>query len=301
MQSAPPIFRALLGLARAPFLLLTPACVLVGWAVVRRAGNGFDGFEAALVLLGAVAAHVAVNALNEYADFRSGLDATTLRTPFSGGSGTLPAHPQLAPLALLLTVAALVLVVGVGLHFVALRGPDLLPVGALGLFLVLAYTHWITRSPWLCLLAPGLGFGPLMVLGTVIALGGAVTATALAASLPPLFLVSGLLLLNQIPDIEPDRRAGRRHLAILWGAQRSARLYAALLAAAYLSVLAAVLATWLPPAALLALLTLPLAVAAARGALRHACDLPRLQAAMGLNVGLCLATPVLLAAGIALG
>ncbi len=48
----------------------------------------------ALVLLGALAAHGAVNALNEYADYRSGLDLRTARTPFSGGSGTLVDHPQ---------------------------------------------------------------------------------------------------------------------------------------------------------------------------------------------------------------
>ena len=45
-----------------------------------------------LALAGGLLAHISVNALNEYLDFTSGLDLTTLRTPFSGGSGTLPAN-----------------------------------------------------------------------------------------------------------------------------------------------------------------------------------------------------------------
>ena len=53
------------------------------------------------------------------------------------------------------------------------RLPLLLPIGLLGLVLVVSYTPWITRHPLLCLVAPGLGFGPVMVLGTLVALTGA--------------------------------------------------------------------------------------------------------------------------------
>lgn len=290
--------RAVPGLARAPFLVLTPACLLVGFAVADRALGRIDPVHAALVLAGALAAHVAVNALNEYGDFRSGLDLMTRRTPFSGGSGTLPAEPRLAPLALALAIAAATVTVLIGLHFVALRGAALLPVGVAGMLLVLGYTHWITRHPWLCLLAPGLGFGPLMITGAVIALGAGMSLTAVLAALPPMFLCSGLLLLNQVPDIEADRRVGRRHLAVLWGAERATRLYAVLVAAAPLTLVGAVATGALPVTALLGLLTLPLAVAATRGALRHAGDPSQLLPALALNVALCVATPVLIAAGI---
>lgn len=290
--------RAVLGVARAPFLVLTPACLLVGFAVADRILGRIDLWHAALVLVGALAAHVAVNALNEYGDFRSGLDLMTRRTPFSGGSGTLPAEPRFAPLALALAITAATVTVLVGLYFVTLRGAALLPVGVAGMLLVLGYTHWITRHPWLCLLAPGLGFGPLMIMGTAIALGAGASMAALFAALSPMFLCSGLLLLNQVPDIEADRRVGRRHLAVLWGAARTTRLYALLVAAAHLSLIAAVAAGALPVTALLGLLTLPLAVAATRGALRHADDPQRLLPALGLNVALCVATPVLIATGI---
>lgn len=297
VSTASPV-RAVLDVARMPFLVLTPACLLVGFAVADRILGRIDLLHAALVLVGALAAHVAVNALNEYGDFRSGLDLMTRRTAFSGGSGTLPAEPRFASLALVLAIAAATVTVLVGLYFVALRGAALLAVGVAGMLLVLGYTHWITRHPWLCLLAPGLGFGPLMIEGTAIALGAGTSTIALLAALPPMFLCSGLLLLNQVPDIEADRRVGRRHLAVLWGPAGAARLYAVLVAAAHLSLLGAVMGRALPVTALLGLLPLPLAVAATRGALRYAGDPAQLLPALGLNVALCVATPVLIAAGV---
>ncbi len=88
---------ATLNLARAPFLLLSVIIVVLAAAMAHAELQGteqsLDGSLFALVLLGAVAAHIAVNSLNEYLDFKSGLDERTHRTPFSGGSGFLPEHP----------------------------------------------------------------------------------------------------------------------------------------------------------------------------------------------------------------
>jgi len=92
-------FACILGPMRLPFLLLTPACVSLG---VERP---FDPQEPSMpslvfIVIGALCAHISVNAFNEYFDFKSGLDFRTHRTPFSGGSGTLPENPQNAHYAL---------------------------------------------------------------------------------------------------------------------------------------------------------------------------------------------------------
>jgi 1,4-dihydroxy-2-naphthoate octaprenyltransferase len=194
-----------------------------------------------------------------------------------------------------------VLAAAVGLYFVWVRGPAVLPFGLLGLVVVVTYTSWATRHALVCLVAPGLGFGPCMVLGTHAALTGEVSGAALVASLVPFFLVSDLLLLNQFPDVEADRTIGRRHLPIVLGRQRSATVYAAFLAGAYLSIVVGVVLRLLPLAALLGLLTAPLAVKAAAIARRSAEDLRALMPALGMNVVVNLVTPVLLAAGIWLG
>lgn len=258
----------------------------------------------ALVLLGALAAHASVNVLNEWHDMRSGLDALTQRTPFSGGSGALLARPQAVPAALALGLALLALAGGCGLALLwqlpAAARPALLLLGGVGLALVMAYTPWLTRQPLLCLLAPGAGFGPLMVLGTQLALAGDATSAALLASLVPWCQVSGLLLLNQFPDVEADRQVGRRHLPMVWGRPRAARLLAALLLLGHGSLAGGVLAGVLPAGAALGLLTAPLAWAVAMGARRHADDLPALLPTMGRNVALCLLTPLLMALGMSL-
>lgn len=291
---------ATLGPMRAPFLLLVPVCVLLGWAAAVYDGHGVDAVHLALAAAGALAAHIAVNALNEYEDFRSGLDLRTQRTPFSGGTGVLPAHPDKAHYALVVALAALCIVVAVGVYFIRLRGPGILPLGLAGVLIIVLYTRWLTRSPLLCLLAPGVGFGPLMVLGVYYVLTGSYGVTALIASLLPLFMVSDLLLINQFPDREADRWAGRNHLLLAWGSPAGVAVYGLFLIAAYVSVVLAVMVGVLPPLVLLSLATVPVAALAFRGLQRHQDTVPELVPHMAQHVALTLVTPLLLALGIAI-
>lgn len=293
-----PHLKLLLGTARLPFLVLTPACIALGWACAAPSLAPFPWMDALWVLLGALAAHVSVNAFNEYLDFTSGLDLQTAKTPFSGGSGTLPAHPHLAAATLALATGSLLLCMAIGLHFLARQGLALLPLGLCGVALVLAYTRWITRSPLLCLLAPGLGFGPLMVVGTDVALTGQYHSTTLAASLVPFFLVNNLLLLNQFPDVQADRAAGRRHLLVQSGPRVASRVFVAQHLGAYGALALAVGLGLLPSGALAGLLGLALALPAARTAWQHPENVAALLPAMGQNVGANLATPLLMAAGL---
>ena len=289
------------GLARAPFLVLTPVCVLVGIGAASRSGESLDWLSVVLALIGAAAAHISVNALNEFSDFKSGLDLRTVKTPFSGGSGTLPDHPGRTRTALALGWIAAAVTVAVGGYFFRVRGWGILPLGILGLALVFTYTRWITRSPVGCLLAPGLGFGPLMVMGTDFVLSGHYSWTAGVASLVPLFLVSDLLLLNQFPDVEADRAAGRRHLPIVIGREKSVVVYGAFLGGAYFSILAGVALNALPAACLVGLVTLVIAFPTLKGVRRHAGDIPRLVPWMGMNVVLILTTPLGVAVGLLVG
>jgi len=293
------VLAPVIGTLRAPFLVLTPACVLLGIATAAHADRAFDFTHAWLALLGALSAHVSVNTFNEYLDFRSGLDALTKRTPFSGGSGSLPAHPHAAPATLAVAVASLLLTAGIGAYFISQQGMMLMPVGLLGLFLVVAYTNTLTRHPWACLIGPGLGFG-LMTLGTHIAVAGAYAPSAFAAAMVPFFQVGNLLLLNQFPDVDADHSVGRRHLPIALGRPRSARVYAVFSALAYATLVGAVVVRVLPASALLGLATLPLSAIASLGVVRHADRVERLARAMGLNVVVSLLTPVLIAVGLML-
>ncbi|MCA1900025.1 MAG: prenyltransferase, partial [Chloroflexi bacterium] len=177
-------------------------------------------------------------------------------------------------------------------------GWEIVPLGLLGLSLVFVYTKWLTHHWLLCLIAPGLGIGVLWVIGTDFALTGSYSAEGLLASLVPFFLVSNLLLLNQFPDVEADRQVGRRHMPIVFGRKVSARVYLAFLALTYLSLIASVAAGYLPVWALLGLATLLIAIPAGKGAYQFADDIARLIPHMGLNVGVNLLTPLLMAIGL---
>ena len=291
----------LLGLVRAPFLILAPACALLGLGTAVWTTDRIDAFDFVLALIGAVCAHISVNALNEYHDFKSGLDLRTERTPFSGGSGTLPAKPELAGLALGAGLIAMAITGLIGLYFVTVRGSAILPLGLLGLVVIAVYTRWLTRSPLLCLIAPGLGFGTLIVMGTDLVLSGGYSWTAFFASLVPFFLVNDLLLLNQFPDAPADQSVGRSHYPIVIGRRKSSVIYSAFLLLAYLSIVAGVWLGHLPAASLLGLLTLPIAVRAGSGAYRHAEQPAELIPCQGINVILNITTPVLVAVGLFVG
>lgn len=290
--------KEIFGPMRVPFLILTPACVLLGIATAVRAGTHINPLHILLVLISAVCTHVSVNAFNEYDDFKSGLDTRTERTPFSGGSGTLPANPGMVKTALTIALVSFSIVALTGLYFTWLHGLALLPLGLLGMFIIVAYTPWLTRIPMLCLIAPGLGFGPLMVMGTHFALTGQYSWTAFVASLVPFFLVSNLLLLNQFPDVEADKTVGRRHFPILIGRRLSSYIFSSFLVLSYVSIVVGVLLSILPIGSLLGLATLFLAIPLLRGSIINADDIKKLVPFMGNNVLVNLLTPVLVAVGL---
>jgi 1,4-dihydroxy-2-naphthoate polyprenyltransferase len=285
---------------RPPFLILAPVCVLLGVAVVHVRGLPIDPLALALALLGGLAAHISVNTFNEYFDFHSGLDFLTRKTPFSGGSGALPDVPEAHRQVLATAIGSLLLTVAIGVFFSWQDRLWIVPVGLAGLALVYFYTRWINRIPWLCLIAPGLGFGILMVLGTEIALSGHWSRLGLLSAALPFLLVNNLLLLNQYPDLDADKQVGRRHFAIVYGLDRAniAYLVSVLLAAGLL--LWGSYRELLPTTSLLALLPLPLAAFAWTGARRYGTRLGEHPQYLAANVVVSLLSPALLALGLLL-
>jgi len=117
----------ILGPMRLPFLVLTPACVVLGLSTAIWTSGQVSYFRFVLALIGAFSAHISVNAFNEYFDFKTGLDYKTERTPFSGGSGALPERPEFARHALITALVTLIVTALIGLFFLFVSGPALLP------------------------------------------------------------------------------------------------------------------------------------------------------------------------------
>ncbi|HEY9032099.1 MAG TPA: prenyltransferase [Kangiella sp.] len=286
---------------RLPFLLLTPACVSVGIGTAFWQSGTLNGLHVLLIFLGALSAHISVNVFNEYFDYQSGLDSKTQRTPFSGGSGALQANPEAAKVTLWFSWITFAITGLIGFYFIGVHGWQLLPLGVFGLLLLITYTTWWVYNPLLCLIAPGLGFGILMVMGTHFALTGEYSMTAFVASLPATFLVSGLLLLNQFPDVEADQSIGRKHLPITIGFRKSAFVLGCSYLLTYLMIILSVLVEMLPIYCLFALTSSPLAWKVFCNAKVFKGDISQLTSAMGMNVAVTLLTPVLLTTGLFLG
>ncbi len=277
---------------RPQFLLLSVVLVFLGTCLAWYDG-AFNLGYALLTFIGLLLCHISVNVLNDYFDYRSGIDLETKRTPFSGGSGILPPSLLKPRQVFWLGVISFLLAVPIGVYFVIARGWLLLPLLLIGAMCVLLYTPIITRLRW-PEWAPGLGMGALPVLGVYFVQTTAYTLPAIIAAIPSGILVHNLLLLNEFPDTEADKKAGRKTLPVVMGKAKASIVYSVLTAVVYLWIIGTVVAGLMPYFSLIALLTLPLAMKAIQGALKYQ---QTIVPAMSSNVLVVLLTQLLLGIG----
>jgi len=280
--------------ARPRTLPAAVAPVLVGTAVAARAGGARPGI--ALVALGAaLCLQVGTNLVNDWGDHRRGADGPDRLGPTRvTQAGLVPSGRVLAA-----GLAAFALAAVLGGVLVAQAGWPVVWIGLASIAAGIAYT----AGPF-PLAYHGLGelfvfafFGPVAVCGTELVQTGGVSAAGALASLPVGCLATAILLVNNVRDVDGDRRAAKRTLVVRLGRVAGQRAYATAIALAFVAAVA--LAAYLrAPATLLALLAAPLAQAPLRAVL-SAADGPSLNAALAATARLHLAFGALLALGLA--
>ncbi len=283
---------------RPAFLLLTPITFSVGLAIAFTEGH-FYPIRAFLGLIGTILAHASVNMLNDYFDHESGLDYTTQRTPFSGGSGYIQSGTLNAKRVFYVALTLLAISGMIGIYFVATLGWMLLPIVVAAVATISLYTPLLSKI-YLGEILTGMNFGPLMAMGGYFIMTGNYSVESVTAGAVPGILVGILLYLNEFPDLEPDRRVGRRNIVMVLGLKNAAIGYAVLVASTYISVLVSVYLGILPVTTLVTFLTLPIAVKAVRGVLENYGDIKNLIPALGENVKLVLSMTALTSVGILL-
>jgi 1,4-dihydroxy-2-naphthoate octaprenyltransferase len=286
---------------RPSFLVLTPVCVFLGLTTSLTIESPINLPLFFIILMGAVSAHISVNTLNEYHDFKSGLDLKTIKTPFSGGSGALPDNPEMASSILMIGLASLYVAIIIGFYLLLGHSMQILPIGLVGVALIITYTQWLNRVPFLCLIAPGLGFGILMVVGTHVVLNGEYSQLTWLISLVPFFLINNLLLLNQYPDIKADASVGRNTFPIAFGIKISNLVYAIFMLAAYSLILLYIVKGYIPMLSIIALLPLVFSLYALIGAVKYTSKIGDYPQYMGANVAASILTPLLLGISIVVG
>ena len=279
---------------RPQFLILSAVLAFLGTCIAWYHGSFHLGY-ALLAFVGLLLAHISVNVLNDYFDYRSGIDLATKRTPFSGGSGILPAALLEPGQVFRFGMISFLLAAVIGVYFVIARGWLLLPLLLVGGLCILFYTPVILKRRW-PEWSPGLGLGALPILGAYFVQTAEYTWPALIAAIPSGILVHNLLFLNEFPDVEADKTADRKTLPITLGKEKSSIIYAVLTAAVYLWIIVWVAVGEMPVCSLLALLTLPFAIKSIRGARKYQ-DMTKLMPAMASNVLVVLLIPFLMGIG----
>ena len=214
---------------------------------------------AVVCLLCALLLQIASNLANDVFDFERGADTPDRLGPTRvTQSGILTPRQVKTGLAVVLTLAS-----ALGLYLVYLGGPPILLIGAAAAAAAVAYTGGPFPLGY-----HGLGeimvflfFGFASVTGTYYVQAEVVTPASLWLAIPPGAIITAILVVNNLRDLENDRAAGKRTLAVRIGETGTKVEYAALLAAAYAAVPLSVLAGLIPLGGLLSLASLPLAAA----------------------------------------
>ena len=247
---------------RLPFIIATLLPVLIGSAIAYRAGH-FEWILLVLTLSGALLMHLGANTANDYYDSRLGADdINTTPTPFSGGSRII--QYGLLPGRFVLSLASATYLTGIfiGLYLALTRGIAVLVIGLIGFLVSWGYTAPPLKLAYRGLgeLGVGLGFGPILVLGTYYVQTQSFSLEALLASIPLGLLVMLILYVNEIPDRTWDDEAGKRTLVARFREGAIVKGYEITMIAVYGIILGGALARVFPISILIALLTLPLAV-----------------------------------------
>jgi 1,4-dihydroxy-2-naphthoate octaprenyltransferase len=265
--------------------------VLVGTAAA--AGGGVVAWRAAAAMVVALAIQVATNYVNDYADGVRGTDDARVG-PVRLVASRLASPAAVRRAALLAAAVA----VAAGLTLVVAVGPELLLVGAASLAAGYLYTGGPVPYGYVGLgeVAVFLFFGVVATTGSAYVQLERVSGLALAASVPVGLLATTLLVVNNLRDIRTDGAAGKRTLAVRLGEPATRALYGGLVVGAFLVVPLLALRR---PAALLALLAIPLAARPLRtvsGPASGRALVPALAHTGRLSLGF----GVLLAAGLAI-
>jgi 1,4-dihydroxy-2-naphthoate octaprenyltransferase len=238
---------------------MTAISVGVGGAVAALDG-AFDVWLFLLTLVGAVCVHGATNLINDYFDYKSGVDRpgapTTLYRPHPLVQGLISPRAVLWVSAGLYAIAAII-----GLALIVLKGAGLLWFILVGAIASFFYTAGPVKYKYLALgeLAVFLMWGPVIVGGTYFVQRGSLSPDAVLISVPFGLLVALVLLANNLRDIDYDRSAGIATLGTLLGQQKTRVLYQGLILLAYLAIALLIALKILSPWGLLVFFSAPVA------------------------------------------
>lgn len=201
-------------LARVPTLAATTVPLIVGGALGLSEGK-FDLLLWLDIFVVAILLQVATNALNEYGDYRHGVD----KVPSPGFAALIVSGEVSARAVLLVAVMCYATAFVLGMTLVLIRGVLMLLFGLVAILAGILYSEGplpISSTPFGELLVAVI-MGPLEVVSANLAASGEISNLALIFSIPVSLAIASILLTNNLRDLDRDRDHGRRTLAVLVG------------------------------------------------------------------------------------
>lgn len=249
-------------LAIRPKTLPAAAASVIAGSALAWYDGGFALGPALAALAIALLLQIGSNLANDVYDDERGADTADRLGPTRVTQAGLLTRAQVKNGMKVVFVFALAL----GLYLTWVRGWLVLVIGIAAIVSAIAYTG----GPW-PLGYHGLGevfvflfFGVTAVVGTYWVQTGTTSAAAWLVSVPLGLLITAILVVNNLRDIEQDRAVGKHTIAVRIGESATRREYAACVAGAYLAIALGVALRLLPPHALASWLSLPLAWVTAR-------------------------------------
>ncbi|AAM25611.1 1,4-dihydroxy-2-naphthoate octaprenyltransferase [Caldanaerobacter subterraneus subsp. tengcongensis MB4] len=240
----------------------------------------FDLFWFVVSVIGIYLIEIGKNAVNEFVDYKSGVDTFVTpdkRTPFSGGKKTIVEGKLTVEETIIIALVTILVSCAIGLAIVIFREPRVFIVGLAGVLIAVFYSLPPFKLSYRGFgeIAVGITFGPLIVIGMYLVMTHHVSIDVLLVSLPIGFLITNVLWINQYPDYEADLKGHKYNLLVRIGKQKGVIVYAALYVAAYLSLALIALVTK-NPIWLMTFITIPLAVRSVNVARKYYDEIPKL-------------------------
>lgn len=302
-MSAAPSLKILLLMTRPGFLVATLVACLLGMAVAVTLGHAINPLTATSTILLALIAHASANVLNDYHDALNGADEINTERifPFTGGARFIQDGVVSINITRRYALLLLAALVPAGLWLSAVTSPALIVIGIAGLAI-----GWTYSAPPLQLMSRGLGEPAIALAWSLVVVGAACVQTqaleplAVMASAGFALLLANILMINGFPDAASDALAGKRTLVVRLGPDKGALCYLLLAMLAHLWLVVLVGRALLPPSCLVALLSLPLSLSAARRLWLQRREPSSLRAAIVLTIAAAVVHGLALSAGLML-
>jgi 1,4-dihydroxy-2-naphthoate octaprenyltransferase len=248
---------------RVRFLLASIIAVSVGMALHWSQNGSVDYLDLILTFAGVMALHASVDLLNDYWDFKRGIDTKTTRTKMSGGTGVLP-EGLLKPSSVYRAgIAFLIIGSLIGSYFVITHGILIAIILGFAILSIYFYSTKIVDS--------GLGEffvavkGSMIVIGTFFIQSGDVNIESILAGIVIGTLSSLVLFIASFPDHDADKSKGRKTLVIVVGKKKAIKLFWIFPLISYVIILIGVSASLFPVLSLITLLSFPLIIKSGLG------------------------------------